>query len=237
VDFHATLVADGVLVEVGDDGEAIQTMGDVGGALDYIQWHLNQRVVHGLDNTETGLHAACASLDGRRVLLPAASGAGKSTTVAGLVRAGWGYLTDEAAVLDDATLEVAPYPKPVTLDHGVWPLFPQVQDRIRSNESCLVPAPALHRHPSTNPAIGDAGPIAAVVSPDYVAGADTQLEPLTPGQLLMLLAQSTFAFNQDGPRHLHCLARLARTAPGYRLVIGDLDAAVGAIERVVRDTS
>jgi len=33
-------------------------------------------------------------------VLPAPSGSGKTTLTAGLVAAGWGYLTDELAILD-----------------------------------------------------------------------------------------------------------------------------------------
>jgi hypothetical protein len=232
--FHVQTADRGVLVHVGDEGEEGKTMADIGGALDYIQWHLNQSVIRGLTAEQTGLHAACAERNGRLVLLPAPSGGGKSTTVAGLLQAGWSYLTDEASVLDNTTLEIAPYPKPITLVRGSWHLFPQTRDRVRSEETCLMPAPLLGRDGAAPPAVASrARQIAVVVAPSYAAGAKTSLEPMTPGELVLLLAQSTFAFDQAGARHLRCLASLARTTPGYRLIVGDLDEAVAAIESVV----
>ena len=232
--FHATVRPEGVRVVVADE---MTTMSDLGGALDYVQWHLNRLVVAGLGPAQTALHAACAVRDGHLVLLPAASGGGKSTTVAGLVRAGWAYVTDEASILDAATLEVQPYPKPISIDHGAWPLFPELADRLRSDETCLVPATRLQAASSTSSlatsAVATGGPVAAVVAPSYHPGVATELQPLTPGALLMLLAQSTFAFNEDGPRHLRCLAELTRRSVGYRLVIGDLDQAVALLDGVV----
>lgn len=48
------------------------------------------------------------------IALPALSGGGKSTLTASLVKAGLGYLSDEALVVDDGGA-VIPYPKPFAL--------------------------------------------------------------------------------------------------------------------------
>jgi hypothetical protein len=53
--------------------------------------------------------------------------AGKTTLVAGLVRAGFGYLTDEAGAIERETLLIQPYPKPLSLEPGSWPLFPELE--------------------------------------------------------------------------------------------------------------
>ena len=135
-----------------DDGLRRRRPGTAGAAgaargdcLETIQWLVNQRVIEGLTEHETGIHAACAQRGDDIVLIPAPSGSGKSTTVAGLVRAGWDYLTDETTVLDDETLTVRAYPKPITIDHGAWPLFPETDLLPRSADSCLVPLAASGR--------------------------------------------------------------------------------------------
>jgi hypothetical protein len=47
----------------------------------------------------TPLHAACVERNGRGVLLCGVSGAGKSTLAFACARAGWSYLTDDAAMI------------------------------------------------------------------------------------------------------------------------------------------
>jgi len=207
----SAVVVDGRRFEVWSAAEAIET----------IQWHLNQTLVAQATTTMTGLHAAAAAHDGRLIVLPAESGSGKSTTVAGLVRAGWQYITDEACLIDPQTLVVQPYPKPIGLERGSWRLFPEVTRFLEPHGTWLVPATSLG-----TAGVGEGSVPAAVVTPRYEPGGTTRLHRLSPGELVMELAQSTFSFNEDGGRHLRVLARLARTVPGYVLTIADLDEAV-----------
>jgi hypothetical protein len=196
-------------------------VGSAAEAVEMVQWHLNQTVVAQATRTMTGLHAAAATWDGHLVVLPAESGSGKSTTVAGLVRAGWQYVTDEACLIDPETLRVLPYPKPIGLERASWRLFPGVRRPFEPHGTWLVPACSLG-----TAGVGVPNVPAAVVVPRYDPSGTTRLRRLSAGQVVMELAQSTFAFNEDGARHLRVLARLARQAPGYLLTIADLDEAV-----------
>jgi hypothetical protein len=63
------------------------------------------------------VHAGAVAIDGRALLLPGISFAGKTTLVAALVRAGATYYSDEYAVLDHDG-RVHPYPKPLSLRLG-----------------------------------------------------------------------------------------------------------------------
>jgi hypothetical protein len=217
------------VVQRTDDGYTIlgtnppERVATVPAVLEMIQWLVNQHVIDGLTETETGVHAACAQRGAEILLIPAPSGSGKSTTVAGLVRAGWDYLTDETAVLDNETLTVTPYSKPISIDHGAWPLFPEIEGLPRSEDSCLVPVARL------GGSVGFGGRVTAVVCPTFSDGREVRLEPMSPAEVVMALATSTFAFSSAGQRHLPVLARLARSAPGYRLVTGDLQGTLDAI--------
>lgn len=60
------------------------------------------------------VHAGVVGFQGRAILLPGRSFAGKSTLVAELVRAGAEYYSDEYAVLDSRG-SVHPYPRPISI--------------------------------------------------------------------------------------------------------------------------
>src|SRR5205807_9749218 len=79
-------------------------------------WHVNAEAVRRSAHRSVLLHAAVAERDGAAVVLPAGTDRGKTTTVAGLVRAGYRYLSDEVAAFDPGTLELRPYPKPLGRD-------------------------------------------------------------------------------------------------------------------------
>jgi hypothetical protein len=199
-------------------------------AVALLGWHINQSVVERAKARFTLLHAAAAARGDCAVLLPAPMEHGKTTTVTGLVRAGFSYLTDEAAALDPETLRVTAYPKPLTIDRGSWRLFPDLRpdgvdpdagswwvqaDRIRSGATIASADPRL------------------VVFPAYRRGSTTELQRLGQSAAIMRLAESTFAFASDGARNLATLVHLVRSAPVYELTIGDLDAAVELISGLV----
>jgi hypothetical protein len=62
----------------------------------------------------TVIHSGVVARDGRAILLPAPTGAGKSTLVAELVRQGAQYFSDEYALIDAAG-RVHPYPRALLL--------------------------------------------------------------------------------------------------------------------------
>jgi hypothetical protein len=64
--------------------------------------------------------------------LPGASGAGKTSLVAGLVREGWSYLSDEAAPIDPETMLVEAYPKPLSIKPGMFAGSAELLDPDRS---------------------------------------------------------------------------------------------------------
>jgi hypothetical protein len=165
------------------------------------------------------------------VLLPAPAESGKTTTIAGLVRAGFGYLTDEAVAIDPDTLLAQPYPKALSVDRGSWEVLadlrPPHDDRVAGQWQ--LPSRLIRPNAVSGPA-----PVRFVVTPAYAAGSTTRLEPISPGEMLVGLADGTFQFQDDAQRNLAVLARVVTSADCYRLTVGDLDRAVLLIEELVR---
>ena len=107
------LLLDGIDVGGGDDLDSVMT---------FLHWRLNQLAIAST-STRVLLHASAVRRTDGVAVFPAESNSGKSTLAAGLVRAGFGYVTDEAVAIDPAQGRVVPFPKPISLDPGSWPLF------------------------------------------------------------------------------------------------------------------
>jgi hypothetical protein len=191
---------------------------------------LNSRAVE-----EAGLltiHTSAAVYRGRALLFPGSMGAGKTTLIAGLVRAGFGYLTDEAIGIDPDTRMARPYPKPLSLDPGSWHLFPELQPqadlitpRYKTNQ-WLVPPDEIRPGAASGPC-----PVSLIVFPRFEPGTETSLLLIRRAEALLELARSTFDFRDHGRLALDLLADLVRGADCFRLTMADLD---GAVELVTR---
>jgi hypothetical protein len=196
-----------------------------------LTWHLNRSVIERSGPRYVLLHAAAATIAGVTVILPADMESGKTTTVAGLLRDGFGYVTDEAVALDPVTGWVTPFPKLLSLDQGSWPLFADCRPH-----PALPPGVQWYLAPQdlgAEAARAHVPPPRVVVFPRYVAGARTEVVPVSRAEALQGLAQMTFDFPDRAGRNLHALATVAASATAARLVIGSLDDAVSAVAGLV----
>ena len=199
--------------------------------LKHLMWHINQQAIQRGLSAYVLVHAAVAERGGVGIVMPAPEEAGKTTLVAGLVQAGFGYLSDEAAAIDPGTLEIQPFPKPLSIDKGSWKVLacaaPQLDGSTRGylTKQWQV-SPLSLRDGSVS------GPVRAglLILPTYRAGAATTLEPISPVDALIATLGQTFHFHQAARRNLEVLARLLDTVDCYRLTVGDLAAACEAVE-------
>jgi hypothetical protein len=154
---------------------------------------------------------------------------GKTTTVAGLVRAGYGYLTDEAAAVCLDDLHVEPFHKSLSIDAGSWGVLESLRplDAGAGPTQWQVPVSSI---PGAR--LADRTPLAWFVLPRYVAGSVTRLERVTRAAAVMSLAASTFGFLDEPQRSLDGLAHLVRNADCYQLTVGSLDEAIAQLTRL-----
>lgn len=200
-------------------------------AISMVLWHINQEAVRATDTDMVVLHASAAELDGVGVVLPAPMESGKTTTVAGLIGAGFRYVTDEAVAISTDTGWVTPFAKPLSIDHGSWEVLSHLQP------ATVLPAAIQWHVPAEDVRSGSTGDVMLprlIVSPRYRLGAETVLTPLGRAQMVVLLAESTFHFPDHGARNFAALADLARRSDCYTLTIGDLDEAVALVTSAVR---
>ncbi|HSV20769.1 MAG TPA: HprK-related kinase A [Casimicrobiaceae bacterium] len=203
-------------------------------AMPMFEWGLNWVFAHRMHQFLL-LHSAVVERDGRALLLPAWPGSGKSTLAASLACAGWRYLSDEFGVVAASGM-VHPFARPAALKNesiaviermrpgGVGPVYPATRKGAVAH--FRVPPASLAR-------AADPAPIAAVVFPDFIAGAPLTVQPMTPAVAFLKLAHNAFNYEVVGERGFRAVAGIVRSAPCRIVRYGDLAAAHGAIADIV----
>lgn len=213
------------------EGEHVVTALTASAALRRLQWDVNARVI--APNREYVLiHASVAADDGgRAVVMPAAMDSGKTTLVAGLVRAGLRYMSDEAAAIHPETGVLHAYPKALTIDEGSWKVLEDLRPELGpelapfGEEQWYVPSDAIR--PGS---IATTGRPALVVAPRYVANGRTELVPVSRAEALQMLLENAFNFRLfPSQAALSALARLVSGADCYRLSVAGLSEACSII--------
>jgi hypothetical protein len=190
---------------------------------------VNAGAVRSANRTHVVFHAAMAEREGVGVLLPAPMESGKTTTVTGLVRAGFRYLTDEAAALSPQDLTVTAFPKALSVDRGSWSVFPDLaRPTPVTADQWQVPPTDLR----PDAVVREARP-RLVVRPRYLFGSSTRLRRVPRPEMALLLADCTFHFVDGAARNLETIAAMLARAECYELTIGSLEEAVVHISRLV----
>ena len=233
VDHRYTIVrADDASYTLRFDGNDIVRQVPPATVYGHLFWHVNRAAIDGCDDRVLLHSAGAVGADGRAVILPAAMEAGKTTLVAGLVRAGYAYLSDEAVGIDVESGRVLGYPKPLSVDRGSWSVLPELRPRVEPDVAPFVGV--QWQVPASDLGVVTAWAEAAiVVVPHYRSGGGAEVSALNPAETLVGLAENSFNLHRFGRRGFATLATLARRYPGYRLVHGDLDQAVAAIGSLV----
>jgi hypothetical protein len=216
-----------------EEGDLFRTATSLG-LIDEMLWHVNREAIAGAD-PYLAIHSAAAEREGSAVILPAAQDSGKSTLVAGLVRAGFHYLTDEAALIDGAAFEVEPYPKPLWLSPPSVLAMDGLRDRVIEDYRHLDRIRTYVRPVDLGGQVGFRSPVCLVVSPRFVPAHQTLLEPLSRAATLMCLAENAFNLPQRGAEGMGTLRGVVERAPGYRLAFSDLGDAVRTVHGLLSE--
>jgi hypothetical protein len=188
------------------------------------------------DPSALHLHAACATKDGRAVVIAAERNTGKTTTVAHLVERGWVFVTDEMVRLGRDDELVAGFSKPISIKPGGFELLPHLEaNAIPPGGSSDVFAFGFVPLGTSGAEIGRNGrPHLAVLlkRPDpQDQGAEPVVSPLHPADAVVSLMQQTL----DAERYHDAaerLARLAAVSHCFTLSLGTPQASADAIDRL-----
>lgn len=219
------------------NGRSTQRSPSVGSMLSWVIADMTESAVSTLSGY-AAVHASAASADGGAVILPAPPAHGKTTTVAALVRDGWQFLTDEAALISLADGLVHPFPRPLMISPSSMAVLPGLKERLPD-------AYESFRHFDHHVAPDDLRPdclsepaaVRSIVFPSYVKGSPTALIPITRADALTGLLRSCFNFPELKGRAVRALARIASEAACYRLSIGATEPAVHLIQGLLEENS
>ncbi|MGH9223716.1 MAG: hypothetical protein ACRD2W_07995, partial [Acidimicrobiales bacterium] len=192
-------------------------------AVRMVLWQVNQVALASASHVV--LHAGCVARGDRALVLGGPMDAGKSTLVAGLVRRGMEYMSDEFAPVSLASGSVVAYPCPLALEPGSFPMFPELRPDVGAE---LVDDARWSVAPNLLGAVHAAGRPArpaAVVFPLYSPHAAPRVDRLPPRTAIARLVGQTLNLARVGGAGFRALAELAMTTACYELSFSDLEVA------------
>jgi hypothetical protein len=183
--------------------------------------------------TDLVFHAGAVALDGRGVLLPGGSNHGKSTLTTALVADGFSYLTDEAAAVT-ADLMIRPFAKSIALDPGSFPLFAELAPTDSgAGLARAIACREWHIDPARVGTVAGPVPVAAVVCPQWRAGATTRVGEVDVVEALHLLLGDAFDFAAGGQPVFERLVEVVSSVPVLRVTYGETADAIDAVRSVL----
>jgi hypothetical protein len=179
------------------------------------------------------LHAGTVAWNGRTVLIPGSSGAGKSLLTAWLAGRGFDYCGDELAVLAANGREAAGFPRALMLKPDGEAQLASLP-RLAGSAGERTEAGLILRPPEPAAPAGRRLPCGLILFVAYSAGAALSLTPVSPGRAaLKLMACNVNAANlADGG--LAAMTRLTRDTPAVELVYGAFDQLDGLADSLVK---
>lgn len=186
---------------------------------------LDDSIFHLADKSRNGLllHAAAVHCDGRCLLLPGKTGAGKTTLTAWLTRQGFGYLTDELVYIPLGSRDVQSLSRPLSIKTAARETLASHLDFTDTTDLLTGPNATLVRSSKLNPkpVRADAVGLSQVVFPRYQAGSDFEVVPLAKALAALRLTECLINARNLPANGFHEVARLLREVPSHELVYSD----------------
>jgi HprK-related kinase A len=185
------------------------------------------------------LHAAVLERDGRALILPAPSASGKSTLCAALAWRGWRLFSDEMAIFDFDSGDLRSNPRPVSLKNAAIDVVRAIEPRAsisRTYRGTPKGDVAYMRPPPEAVARAqDTASPSLVVTPQYVAGAPTEVVRLHGREAFELLTANSVNYATMLRWGFDRIVGMVERCIVCRMTYSDLDAATEALDRLHRE--
>lgn len=178
------------------------------------------------------VHGSVLARSGNVLILAGRSGCGKTTMAAGLVAAGWKYMSDDTALLLPQTLECAGVPYALTLKEGAWPLlrryFPAI-DRMPIHVRADGQAVRYLCPPSHD--FATSRPVRWIGFPHHAIGSSSSMRPLEQIEGLCRVLEHCCAIpHLLQARDIEHLVRWSAGIRFFEFAIADLDEAIAQVD-------
>jgi HprK-related kinase A len=198
-------------------------------AVPLLEWSINWCAATRA-NQYVMIHAAVLEREGRALVLPGVTGAGKSTLCAGLALRGWRLFSDEFALIRPADGQVEPWPRPISLKNASI----EVIRRWAPDARLSTPVPntnkgtVAHMRPPVESVTraGEPAMPAWIVFPLFARDTTPQLVPLPRARAFFKLADCSFNYQSLGLRGFTTLSRMIDGCDAYEFTYSSLDDAV-----------
>lgn len=189
-----------------------------------VVYHLTDRIVFHVADKSQGvhcLHAAAVAYNGRAMVIPANSGAGKSTFTTWLAANGFDYLSDELILVSDHG-ELQAIARPIQIkSHGLEPVLPLLKSPNSIVQGVFANAIPISSLDSNY--VQQVQSLGMFVFPQYQSDASFELSKLSSAEAGMrLMANHVNARNLDG-HGFRAMMKLIRNTPCYSLDYGGFD--------------
>jgi len=161
-----------------------------------------------------GLHAGAVTIGNAACVIPGNPDTGKTTTTFNLVEMGKRFLCEEVTPVDPETFLVYPYPQVLSLD-GVYAEKYQSLYPVTNGILNVLDFQTARYRPHT--AGSDPVPLKTILIPAYDPSGTSEIEALTPGEVLTELLGYCFPPNKDDEYLFDSIIRICEAAEIFRL--------------------
>lgn len=183
-------------------------------------------------------HSAVAERGGKAVLIPGASGQGKTTLSASLMLRGWRLFSDEFGLFDMESGKLVPYPRPLSIKNESIDVLKNFSRAAQFTKSMTkTPKGTLaYLRPTEESIVRSTEPaeLGWFIFPEFAPEQAPLLTKLDPGQAMFGLTRSSVNYDSFGERSFRILTDLVDRVPAYAMRYPDLGAAGDMIDELTR---
>jgi hypothetical protein len=185
------------------------------------------------------LHAAAVGLGGGCAVFPGKCGAGKTTLVAALIKAGFRCFGDEATILDRVTHRIIPLPMSLRVKEGSWQIVSSMFPEFSTLETHILKDGMRLRYlvpPKGSFAVNleTSGTVRYLIFPLYSPECETSISPLKRTEALQRLQQAGHAISEEWDRaKVADLLTWIKDVDCYEMPVSSLPKAVDLVRRLL----
>jgi hypothetical protein len=179
-------------------------------------------------------HAGVVGTGDKCILLPAASGSGKSSLTAALVSRGFRYLSDEVALVEPVTFRVPPVPLALCVKSTGWDLMSRYFPNIRAlmGHQRMDGKVVRYVPPSPSTLQATSASVSHIIFPRYVESAATQIRPIPRSAALRRLMGDCWACGRLDHENVSEMIRWIAGIDCYDLTFSSLEEAADLVTEV-----